>query len=50
MQLDGFTDERQGFVLRFSRGDAAREIRDVRSKGRGAFFDYYEVAHFILSR
>ena len=49
MKLDGLADERQGFVFRFSRGDASRQIWDVRAKGRGAFFDNYEVAHFIPS-
>ena len=49
MKLDSFTDEHQGFIFGLSRRDAAWEIRNVRTKRRGSFFDDYEVAHFISS-
>lgn len=47
VEFDGIANERQDFIFRFAGRDASREIGNIRTKGRGTFFNDDKVSHTL---
>src|SRR5262245_55052868 len=49
MKLNGFVNELEHFLARFSRGDTARKVRYVRAIRLRSLLHNYEITHVLAS-